>query len=158
MTRINHEDLKFWIIYDPETGQFTWRRGPRRGRRAGTKPTATRLYRRVMVEGVEYLEHVLAWFYMTGSWPEGEVDHRNRDKLDNRWSNLRDVTPQINAQNKGHYRNNTSGFKGVTYCPRNGRWSAKIKRNGRQFWLGYHPSAESAHEAYLRANSMRSNQ
>lgn len=140
MTRISHEDLLFWVSYDPETGVFAWRRGARKGQRAGTAPTKTRLYRRIMIERVEYLEHVLAWFYVTKTWPKGEVDHWDRDKINNRWGNLRDVTPEVNAQNKGPYRNNTSGFKGATYCPRNGRWAAKIKRSGRQYWLGYHPT------------------
>lgn len=149
--KIDHADLLFWVTYDPETGEFVWRRGARKGQRAGTTPTATRAYRRVCIEQVEYLEHVLAWFYMTGSWPIGQVDHEDRDKTNNRWSNLRDVTPEVNAQNKGHYRNNTSGFKGVTYCPARNRWSAKIKRSGRQRWLGYHDTPEAAHAAYLAA-------
>lgn len=64
---IAHADLLFWVTYDPETGVFVWRRGVRKGQRAGTAPTKTRQYRRVMIERVEYLEHVLAVFYMTGS-------------------------------------------------------------------------------------------
>lgn len=149
--RISHEDLKFWVTYSPDTGEFVWRRGKFKGRRAGTAPTKTRQYRRVSIESVEYLEHVLAWFYMTGSWPKGQVDHWDRDSSNNKWRNLRDVTPEVNAQNKGHYRNNTSGFKGATYCRRNGKWSAKIKRDGRQKWLGYHPTAAQAHAAYVEA-------
>ncbi len=151
MSRICHADLLFWVTYDPATGMFVWRRGAREGQRAGTAPTKTRQYRRVMIERVEYLEHVLAVFYMTGSWPAGEVDHRNRNKTDNSWDNLQDVSTEVNQQNKGHYRNNTSGFKGVSFCPRNGRWSSKIKHRGRQRWLGYHITPEAAHAAYRSA-------
>lgn len=148
---LSHEELLFWVSYDPLTGEFTWRRGARKGRRAGTVPSKTRLYRKVCVEGREYSEHVLAWFYMTKTWPSGEVDHRDRDKINNRWANLRDVTPEVNAQNKSLYCNNTSGFKGVSYCHRKGRWYAKIKRRGRQRWLGYHTTPEAAHAAYVDA-------
>ena len=151
--RISHADLKFWVIYYPDTGEFVWRRGSRKGLRAGTAPTRTRQYRRVCIERVEYLEHVLAWFYMTGAWPQGEIDHRDRDPSNNRLDNLRDVSPLTNALNKGRYRNNTSGFKGVTYCARNGRWSAKIKRSRKQYWLGYHNTPEQAHQAYLAARA-----
>ena len=151
MTRIAHDDLKFWLQYDPATGVFVWRKGGRKGRRAGTAPTKTRLYRRIMVEGVEYLEHVLAVFYMTGRWPTGEVDHRNRVKIDNRWDNLRDVTPEVNARNKGLYRTNTSGYPGVSFHRRSGRWSAKLKHRGHQRWLGYYPTPTAAHAAYLAA-------
>jgi len=150
--RVDHAALKFWVTYNPDTGEFFWLRGQRKGRRAGTAPTRTRTYRRVWIEGAEYLEHVLAWFYMTGNWPVGQIDHINRNRDDNRWCNLRDVPPEINALNKSWYSSNSTGFKGVAYCPRNGRWSASIKRFGRQRWLGYHTTPHAASKAFKEAD------
>ncbi|WP_428999737.1 HNH endonuclease signature motif containing protein [Stenotrophomonas maltophilia] len=47
-----------------------------------------------------YRQHRLAWLYMTGQWPSGEIDHINHDRSDNRWHNLRDVSHQANQQNR----------------------------------------------------------
>lgn len=74
------------------------------------------------------------------------VDHINGDGLDNRRCNLRESTHALNMRNKRLYRNNTSGFKGVTR--RNGRWRACITCNGRRVRLGSFDTAEAAGRAY----------
>jgi len=79
------------------------------------------------------------------------VDHRNLNGLDNRRTNLRPATPGQNAANKGIYRNNKSGFKGVHR--RNDKnytkpWRAVIKRDGRAIRLGMFATPEEAAHAY----------
>ena len=92
---------------------------------------------------------VLMHSFITG-WPM--VDHRNGDGLDNRRSNLRPATHSQNMGNKRRYRNNTSGFKGVTRNTGTGRpWRAVIKADGRRVHLGYFDTAEDAAHAYDRA-------
>lgn len=103
MERLTAERLREVIHYDPVTGIFTWVAS---GKRAGTAPTKTRLYRRIGIDGGEYLEQVLAVLYMTGRWPADEVDHDNRDKIDNRRVNLREATRGQNQANTPVYRNN----------------------------------------------------
>lgn len=63
------------------------------------------------------------------------VDHINRDRLDNRLSNLRYVTPRDNVLNKGMRIDNTSGYTGVYKV--NNRWRAKVWHFGKQINLGY---------------------
>lgn len=72
------------------------------------------------------------------------VDHINRNKLDNRKSNLRIVTNSQNMLNTGMYLNNTSGYKGVTYSKRDKKWIAQAKLNYKNIVLGRFKDKESA--------------
>jgi hypothetical protein len=66
------------------------------------------------VAGGRYLNHRLAWLYMTGSMPDSCVDHVNGITDDNRWCNLRAATVRQNQLNRiGNKKGNASGFKAV---------------------------------------------
>ena len=81
--------------------------------------------------------------------PKGmEVDHINGNPLDNRKSNLRICTIAENLRNKGAGKNNTSGYKGVSWVKRNKRWLAQIKHNGKQVYIGHYKNKEEAARAY----------
>jgi hypothetical protein len=75
-----------------------------------------------------------------------EVDHENRDRLDNRRANLRIVTRAQNLQNVPA-RGGASRHRGVTWDKRRDRWQAQAKLNGRQHFLGYFRSETDAAEA-----------
>lgn len=84
--------------------------------------------------------------------PRGKVrDHINRNKLDNRKSNLRIVTYQGNIINSDKNICNTSGAKGVGYEKRRKKWYAKMIFNGKNIWLGYFDDFESAVKARKEA-------
>lgn len=72
-----------------------------------------------------------------------QVDHINRDKLDNRRCNLREATQRLNNFNRSIQSNNTSGFKGVSRT-RNGRWWAYIRVRGKTVNLGTFDTPEEA--------------
>lgn len=76
------------------------------------------------------------------------VDHRNRNGLDNRRANLREATHAENMRNRGLGRNNTSGFKGVSWHTTGKKWQAKIKVDGKGRHLGLFRTAEEAALAY----------
>jgi hypothetical protein len=151
--------LRELLHYDPDTGAFTRRFAeltPKGGVRkaAGTvigRPMAGG-YVRVGVAGRRYLANVLAWLYMTGQWPRGDVDHRDGDPSNNRWKNLRDVAHQQNIENRRHAnKNNTCGLLGVHASGARGRWTAAIHVGGRKTHLGSFGSPEEAHAAYVEA-------
>jgi hypothetical protein len=92
--------------YNPDNGCLTWKIDP------GTRPMKGRVvssrqsggYVTVGYLGRGYKAHRLAWILHYGNWPNGEIDHRNGLRFDNRISNLRDVTHQQNQMNQKCHR------------------------------------------------------
>jgi hypothetical protein len=80
-----------------------------------------------------------------------EIDHRNRDKVDNRIENLRPATSSQNKGNIGLLRTNRSGYRGVSLNSRSGKWHAQIKINGKQTYLGRFDTPEQAALRYNEA-------
>jgi hypothetical protein len=148
---INASRLRYLLAYDPNTGIFISRR-PQRGRRVGSvMGTRNNGYIIISVDDLKYQAHRLAWLYMTGELPRCDIDHINRDRSDNRWSNLRTATRSQNNANSPTKANNRSGYKGASWHKLSERWQASLTIGGKQVFLGYHESAENAHAAYIAA-------
>ena len=154
---LTQERLKELLHYDPDTGEWTWLvgrgggdNGAHPGDRAGWIENGRR---RIQVDAHKYLASRLAVLYMTGAWPAKQVDHRDLDKSNDRWSNLRDATHNQNSMNIGKRRDNTSGFKGVTLHAETQKWHARICLMGKSRSLGLFGTPEAAHDAYVDAAS-----
>lgn len=162
---IDVELLRKLVRYEPNTGKLFWRErnaadveyktkvGTFNARYAGkeiTKKTLGYIATSVFVNGiaVPLRGHRMAWAIHTGAWPVGTVDHINGIKDDNRFENLRVASNAENCRNKGLIRTNTSGHKGVSYQPHNGKWRAQIKANYKSYYLGMFPTVEEAVAAY----------
>lgn len=93
----------------------------------------------VNIDGQRYLLHRIIFLYVHGYTPEGQVDHENRDRRDNRPCNLREVSQSCNMRNAGLRSNNISGVKGVCwYAASGGSWHARIKTECGGKHLGYY--------------------
>ena len=154
---LTQERLKELLEYSPETGLFFWlqdRGGKRAGDIAGCKK---RTYIVISVDDRVYRAHHLAWFYMTGDWPKPFVDHRDLNKHNNIWTNLRLATKSQNQANIGLIKSNASGLKGVSRYragePYGKPWQASIGVNGKSKHLGHFATKEEAHAAYCEAAS-----
>lgn len=147
--KLTAERLRELLTYDPETGVFKWNAGGK-GRRldrvaGGLHPTLGYWY--IGVDRVKYPSHRVAWLYMTGKWPEHEIDHINGVRSDNRWSNLREATKSQNMQNQRRAVRGTSQYLGV--CALGKKWKASIQVDKKSRHIGVYLTEEDAYAAYL---------
>ena len=151
LMQLTQDDVRRALDYDPETGSLTWRTRADRdhswnmrfsGEVAGN--TTRTGYRILHMSAGMFLAHRLIWIWMTGDMPDGNIDHINRDRADNRWCNLRLASASQNAMNSGLREANTSGVKGVSWSKGKRRWIAFITLNGRRRHLGSSTMIEEA--------------
>lgn len=148
---ITQRRLMELLRYEPDTGKFQWAFS-RGGVRPGVCGRISRWgYHEICVDKKLYKAHRLAFLYMTGCFPEKDVDHINRDKSDNRWSNLREVTVSQNMCNVPIKPSNTSGYIGVVWDKARGKWRAQIRINGVKKNLGRFDELSKAIETYNAA-------
>lgn len=89
-----------------------------------------------------YYLHRLAWLYVNGDWPSGEIDHRDGVKTNNRIDNLRDVSTKINNENtRVAQANNVSKLLGASLNKKEGKYQARISVNGKRRSVGYFKTA-----------------
>ena len=152
-TRLIHERLCRLFDYDISTGVFTRKvgiQGGRKGRPAGhVEPNG---YRRIMIDGLKFLAHRLAWFYVNKKWPVGTIDHRDLCPDNNWYSNLREATHSQNHANTRPLKSK-SGLKGAHWNATRNHWQSYIKINGKSIRLGRFETPQDAHAAYVKAAS-----
>lgn len=141
-----------WLRYYPRLGILRWIKSPCNVTPVGSLAgfIMQHGYRCICLHGVYYLEHRVAWYLKTGKWPE-QLDHKDGNRANNKWANLRLATTSQNQRNKKKGRNNTSGYKGVCWHKPGRNWCAMIEVNGKQKWLGRYSSPKLAHAAYIAA-------
>jgi len=148
---VSVERIRELLEYDPATGNFTWKvsRGNAKvGSRAGGSDNKG--YLLIRIDGVLCKAHRLAWALHHGTMPPRGtlVDHIDGDRANNRIDNLRLATHAENMRNRQKPgKRNRSGATGVCWYIRDQKWSAQIKKNGRQIHLGYFTNKQDAIEA-----------
>lgn len=139
-----------------ESGVLIWKnRGPK-GKKTNGKPAGyinTKGYVLVWIGNSGYTAHRIVFAMSHGHWPKGHVDHIDGDKANNRPSNLRDVTPQVNMFNRNLKGSGACGLLGVTFNKRLGKFASQINISGKHIHLGYFKCPNEAHEAYLKAKA-----
>lgn len=138
--------LREFLYYDESTGVFTWL--VKRNQFSGPGVVAGTLkdkgYIDIAIDRKLYKAHRLAWFYIHGVWPEGQIDHINGIRSDNRITNLRDVNGTTNSQNR-------RTAAGASWDGRRKSWAAQVHANGKNHLIGRFATREDAYAAYVDA-------
>lgn len=166
---MSEEQLSYFyemLEYIPELGRFKWKKKPNPGGKVkagdlaghkhngmGGKPNNTELfYRIISVKNREFPEHNLVWLVETGEFPLSfDIDHRNGQGLDNRFSNLRVANPAQQVMNTACRADNKGGRKGVSWIQdRTGkyRWRVRITSKGKRMHLGWFDDLTVASQVY----------
>lgn len=143
--------LRRILVYDPSTGVFTRlvaSGSAKVGDRAGCVNATGYIVIRILDR--LYLAHRLAWLYVYGRWPKEQIDHRDRDRSNNRFTNLREASNAQNQMNAKKKRG-LSRYKGVSWREQTKRWQVHISINGRSTYLGARHDEEAARDLYMAA-------
>jgi len=158
-----YEFFASFLSYDPESGKLIWKHREETSPHLKTwnKKYAGKIagslhrsgYIKVTFYPRTFLAHRIAWLLYYGEDPTSEIDHKNRNTVDNRIANLRLATPASNRWNSKMSRNNTSGHPGVYFITANKRrqWRATVNINGKNICIGHYDTMEEAIEAYRKA-------
>lgn len=147
---ITYEEVRHFFHYDPITGKLTNRIDRSRKAKAGVEVGYIDFdgYRMLKLRGYRAQAVYFIWLWMTGKWPDPEVDHKNGIRDDNRWENLREATRSQNCINKESYsKPNTLGFRGIKRQAK-GRFAAAICVGQKEYFLGSFSCQEHAAIAY----------
>lgn len=169
-TEIGIEYLRDCLRYEPDTGLIYWLERPvhhfsstaARGKFnaryankvAGSNDGAgyVRITVTVPGEGPRHLRgHRIGFALHTGAWPKIHLDHIDGDRSNNRIANLRESDDSQNMRNSPARPTNKTGFKGVCYLDKVGRYRAQIMLKGRQHFLGEYATPEEAYKKYCEA-------
>jgi hypothetical protein len=153
---ITQDFAKECFNYCPATGEIVWKVRPahhfaqaRRmrafntrcaGKIAGTADPTTG-YLRISIGQIKVYAHQVAFLYQTGQIPK-TIDHKDGNKRNNKWSNLRECDTSKNLKNCFLYASNTTGFVGV-YKKRN-KWKSSLQSCGKYYSLGVFEKIEDA--------------
>ena len=143
---MTYEELSALLSYDPLTGIFKWKITVSGRAKAGSiagSISKVSGYVEIRIRGKLYYGHHLAWFFVKRCWAK-RLDHKNNKRSENWINNLRLSNYAQNNQNTLIRKNNSSGYKGVSFCKIRNKWRATIYINSRQQIIGYSDDKKEA--------------
>lgn len=146
-SKLTQERLKEVLDYDPDTGIFTrrlTRGGYKKNTVAGSKGVYGDFYSYIKIDETRYAAHRLAWLYVYGYFPENQIDHIDRVRINNRIKNLREASPVCNSRNCGIAKNNISGITGVSFNKVYKKYNAYITVNYKHMSVGHFQTKKEA--------------
>jgi hypothetical protein len=146
------KEMKEYLSYDRDTGDFTWVKKIASkihvGSVAGHAGHTTKgTYVLLRFNKILYRAHRIAWLFEYGEFPEGLIDHKDGNGLNNCIANLRIATHYQNMQNRRKSHKNSSSLMGVS--EKKGKYQSSIMTNRKRLYIGFFDTPEEAHQAYL---------
>jgi hypothetical protein len=155
------ERLNEVLYIDSDKGECYWKIAKairiKISDRAGTiikKSNSKNLcYRLIVIDSKQYREHIIIWFFVHKKWPTRDLDHKDRDGLNNKYKNLRLCTNSQNQGNTIEQKNNTSGYKGVSWHKHSKKWRAGISYKRKRIWSKGYNDPYEAYQWYCREHN-----
>lgn len=145
-SKLTHDALTHALDFDPAVGVFVWKNpqsnAVKAGEAAGVIAANGRRY--INIGGEKHMGHRLAWFYIHGVWPDGDVKQPNGNYDDLREENLVLQTRQQTASNRRVNAASKSGHAGITWDTKRGKWQVHITQDYKQVALGYFTELDAA--------------
>lgn len=146
------EYLRERLRYCHETGKLFWRDHPDLKKNWRTRFLEKEAFAYINVYGYKIGElnkrkfraHRVIWAIVHGQWPDGEIDHIDHCKTNNRIENLRVVDKADNMRNRPMRRKSKYGVFGVFFCDRMKKWWAIIGVESKNKYLGSYEKFEDA--------------
>lgn len=136
--------LRELLEYEKKTGRFrnkVWRGNRSPKGKYNSRSANEKRYERIQIDDRRMSAHRAVWIWHYGTIPpDKQVDHIDRNRMNNRIENLRLVTAQQNRRNTSKYRTNTSGATGVDFMPGKQLWRARLSTTH----LGWYKTFEEA--------------
>lgn len=98
-----------------------------KGRHLATDEAGTKLstgYYSVSLNGKNYFAHRVVWALINGDIDKEIIDHKDKNRSNNKIENLRVVTSSVNGKNSSLKRHNKTGFIGVTFLKKHNIYTA----------------------------------
>lgn len=153
---LTKDEALYYFDYDRERGILIWKNhwAINKSKFLNTSPSSTSKagYICFGLKGVTHAVHRVIWFIETGEVPN-HIDHIDGNKLNNKISNLRSVTPRENSQNKKEHREG----KLIGASKKRKRWAAAATVNGKNTHIGTYDTELEAHNAYQEFIKMPNN-
>jgi hypothetical protein len=158
---LTQEIVRELLDYDPETGELRWKERGIQWFENAKYPEAQRKRWNTRYAGKEAFTnlnlgykvgdllsnrikaHRVIWLWMTGEWPF-YIDHIDRNRANNKWSNLRNTSAQMNSRNQKKRSTNSSGVNGVYWRKDISKWVASIPNGGKNKHLGVFDNIKDA--------------
>ena len=157
-TGLTVETLKAHLSYRASNGKFFWhdlerpnQRGPKPKNPAGAivRSAGHRKVIQIPEFKFKFLTARLAFLYMTGQWPKGQVDHADLDPTNDSWENLKDVSPSEARIRVGLRSDNREHVSGVHKSAKG--WRAQCAKNGKIVYRKWFKTREEAVSARMKA-------
>lgn len=152
---ITQAELMQQLKYEPESGNFIRVKNSTKAKvgdiAGGVSSGDGYVYIRILTpNSTKFLAHRLAWLYMTGEHPKEFIDHKDGNRSNNKWENLREATSIENSRNRKLRNDNNSNLTGVSFNFRLNKWVATCKiPNKKSNHIGVYESKKEAYDAYV---------
>jgi hypothetical protein len=137
-------------LFEYREGNLYWKIKPASNVQVGDKVGNNRLYSHTSLKGKKVYVHQIIFMIFHGYLPL-IIDFKDNNPSNTRIENLREADQSKVRCNSKKRKDNTSGYKGVSWCSRKEKWHARVTTKKKAAYLGYFECKEKAYQAYCKA-------